>query len=56
VSLKRHNKNTNDIDIGLIPAKSFFNINIHNNVYFELEKDGKCDKVFDANKEDFIIL
>lgn len=56
VSLKRHNKNIDDIDIFLIPAKSFLNVNIHSNVYFELEKDGKCDKVFDANKEDFIIL
>jgi hypothetical protein len=60
VSLKRHYKSTDDIDIYLIPPKSFLNIgssiNIYNNVYFELEKDGKCDRVFDANKEDYIIL
>ncbi|MBO3116105.1 hypothetical protein J4050_05065 [Winogradskyella sp. DF17] len=60
VILKWHYKNNENFDTINIPPKSFldvkYGVSIEPESYFELEKDGKCSKVYDANKEDYIIL
>ncbi|MCA0154412.1 DUF6090 family protein [Winogradskyella vincentii] len=60
VTLKWRYKNNDNFNLLKVSPNSFLDINediyIHEEGYFELEKDGKCSKVYDANKEDYIIL
>lgn len=53
-------KNGDRLESHKIPPKSFldpkFFFEIYSSTYYAHEKDGKCLKVYDANKEDYIIL
>ena len=60
VVLKWRYKRNDNFDTIKIPPKSFldvkYDVSLDSHNYFELEKEGKCSKVYDANKEDYIIL
>ena len=60
VTLKCLYKKNDKYDSFKIPSKSFldfkYGVSIEPQSYFELEIEGECSKVYDANKEDYIIL
>lgn len=60
VNITLRSKNSDRIDSQKIPAKSFLDPSIYfdidNTRYFEYRKNEKCLKLYDANKEDYIIL